>query len=223
MDINLIIRQVALFFIPFLLSLSIHEAAHAFVANKLGDSTAKHLGRVTLNPLPHMDLFGTVIFPLISIIYPQAGIFFGWGKPVPVNHLNLKNPKRDFFWISLAGPLSNLILAIISAVIFHVLLRFFTPELMNQNTNVKIIQPIFVIINTLINLNIALFVFNLIPIPPLDGSSVLAGLLPDKYAQKIYNLEQVGFFIFLLFIISGIYKIIAIPIIFITNLLKFIV
>src|SRR3989338_7403447 len=176
-DLATIIRQAVFFFIPFLISLSIHEAGHAYVANKLGDQTARMLGRITLNPFKHADFFGTFLFPLMGIIFPGAGVLFGWGKPVPINGRNLKNPKQDYLWIALAGPLANIILAILSAIIFHAFIYFFANTLLNPHDGIKILEPSFAIINTMINLNVALAIFNLLPIPPLDGSRILAGIL----------------------------------------------
>jgi Zn-dependent protease len=190
------------------------------VANKLGDPTAKFLGRITLNPLKHADLFGTFLFPLLGILFPGAGVLFGWGKPVPINSRNLKNPKRDFLWIALAGPLANILLALVAAIIFHTVINLYGEELMGDRQGLKIIEPLFSITNSLINLNVALALFNLLPIPPLDGSRILAGILPDRYADKIYALEQAGFFLMIIFLMTGIYRYMAIPIIFVIDLLK---
>ncbi len=213
------IRQIILFMVPFIFSLSIHEAAHAWMANKFGDSTARLLGRMTLNPIPHIDMFGTIVFPILSIVFPQS-IFFGWGKPVPVNPLNLKDVRRDHLWISLAGPASNLILAIISAFLFRFIIFYFPDTLLSVNGGF-FIKPIFTILNTMISLNVALAFFNLVPIPPLDGSKILAGILPIKYSQYIYKLEEFGFFLLLIFLVTGIYRILAIPIIYMIALLKY--
>ncbi len=213
-----IIRQAVFFFIPFLISLSIHEAGHAYVANKLGDPTAKFLGRITLNPFAHADLLGTFIFPLMAIIFPNTSFLFGWGKPVPINGRNLKNPKRDFLWIALAGPGANIILAIFSAIIFHTVIYLFTHGLIHETPGIKIIEPLFKIVDFLITINVALALFNFIPIPPLDGSKILAGILPDRYADKIYALQNLGFFLVIILIMMG--RFMAVPISFVSNLLK---
>lgn len=156
----------AIFFLPpFLLAISVHESAHAYVANRFGDPTAKNLGRITLNPLPHIDIFGLIAIFLVH---------FGWAKPVPVNPQNLKDPIKDNLWISLAGPASNLILAIISGLVFRVL----SPVLSASEAGMFILM----IIQFSVILNIVLMVFNLFPIPPLDGFHILEGIVPhDTY------------------------------------------
>ncbi|MCP4649951.1 MAG: site-2 protease family protein [PVC group bacterium] len=150
----------------FLIALTVHEYAHGFIANKLGDSTAKRMGRLTFNPLAHIDPVGTILVPLFLI--SSGNLVFGWAKPVPVNFYNLKNPKKDMIWVGLAGPAANFIAAFITYFILKT----------------EIIQNIFAInfLTVLLIINIVLGVFNLIPIPPLDGSRILMGLLPPKMA-----------------------------------------
>lgn len=166
------------FIIALIVAISIHESAHAWVAHKLGDDTAKLEGRISLNPLHHLDPLGTIFLLLVG---------FGWGKPVPVNHHNLKNPKLDNLKISLAGPISNFIAAIIFAVFFRL---FATNEIFGT------------IIYMIIQLNLVLMIFNLIPIPPLDGSGILTGLLPDEVNQTIHQLSFPLLMVFLLFAFS---------------------
>lgn len=215
-DIFAIMRQILIFMVPFIFSLSIHEAAHAWVANRFGDPTARLMGRMTLNPLPHLDVFGTILFPIIAIA-SGSGIFFGWAKPVPVNHLHLKDVKKGFFWISLAGPASNFILAIIAALLRLIVYKI----LINTGSSSPILEPIFIILHAMVSINVALAIFNLIPVPPLDGSKILAGLLPDRYAEYVYRLEQYGFIILLALIFTGAIRVIAYPIILIIHLLNF--
>jgi Zn-dependent protease len=164
---------------------SVHEFAHGWVAYKLGDSTAKSLGRLTLNPLAHIDLVGTVILPLF--IFSTTGFFFGAAKPVPINYGALRNPKRDVIWIGLSGPFANFIFAIILSLFFKFLPH---PSLIGS------------VFENLIFINVMLGVFNLIPIPPLDGSRVVMGVLPDKLARAYILIEPFGFFIIMFLVWS---------------------
>ena len=174
---------------PILLALSFHEYAHAYIANKFGDDTAKQSGRLTLNPLAHLDPIGTIMIFLVH---------FGWAKPVPVNSYRLRNPKRDMLWISAAGPLANMILALISGI----LLRFIFAIVGATNQHSIIGLLIYAVFMSL-RINLALAIFNLLPIAPLDGSKILFGLLPVKHEGKIYFLERYGPFILLGLIIFG--------------------
>ncbi|MBU1044217.1 MAG: site-2 protease family protein [Candidatus Omnitrophica bacterium] len=149
----------------FFIALTVHEYAHGFVAHKLGDNTAKHMGRLTLNPLAHIDLFGTILLPLTLIIY-NAPIVIGWAKPVPVNFYNLRNPKKGIIWVGLAGPAANFICG------------FFVFLIMNSGWVTNQVFDQF--LRSLFLINLILGCFNLIPIAPLDGSRIIMGLLPDK-------------------------------------------
>ncbi len=168
---------------PILIALTFHEFAHAYVANKLGDPTAKQLGRLTLNPLAHLDLFGTIMVFIVRI---------GWAKPVPVNPLNFKNPKKDLLWVSLAGPLSNLLLAFI----FGTLCRYFNiTHLSISSFEPMEIMKFMIAYGMLINLILAFF--NILPIPPLDGSKILAGIMPTSLEPIYEKFMKVGHFILL--------------------------
>jgi Zn-dependent protease len=175
------------------LSLSFHEAAHAWSADRLGDSTARLQGRLTLNPLAHIDWIGTVLFPIIAILtnFP----LIGWAKPVPVDVRNLRAPRRDFALVAAAGPVSNLVLAAGAAVIFG-LLR-------GAGTDPDGVGTIAYILFQAVSLNVLLAVFNLLPVPPLDGGNVAMGLLPDPLAGLIAQLRPWGFLILYLLMFSG--------------------
>ncbi len=180
-----IIQQFFILIFPILFALTIHEFSHGYAAYKLGDDTAKRAGRLTLNPLKHLDLFGTIIFPLLLII-SKVGFVVGWAKPVPINPYNFKNLKRDTAIVSFAGPLANFISAIAFSIIFNLL---YSPTA-SQNIFIMIIfYTIFI--------NIALGLFNLIPIPPLDGSKIFGAFLPDNLYYKYQQFERKGMFLFI--------------------------
>jgi len=183
------IRTLLLIAPAILLALTFHEFAHAYVANRYGDDTAKRNGRLSLNPLRHLDPLGTIMIFLVH---------FGWAKPVPVNPYNLKNPKKDMLWISAAGPLANMILALISGIVLRVLLA--TTRTYDQHSILGFI--IFMVVMSL-QINLALAIFNILPIAPLDGSKILAGLLPARYSGIIFTAERYGPFILLGLIILG--------------------
>lgn len=185
MDLN-VLTEIALFAIPVVIAITFHEAAHGYTALYFGDDTAKKEGRLSLNPLRHIDPFGTVILPLM--LYLFGGFLFGYAKPVPVNFRQLRNPRWDMIWVAAAGPGMNILLAVVSAV----LLRFVTggaPDELLSNMLLVSIQ-----------LNIVLAVFNLLPLPPLDGSKVVAPFLPWPIAERYLSLGRFGM-LFLLIIL----------------------
>ena len=188
-----IISQLVAFAIV-LGSLTVHEWAHAWTADRLGDPTARLLGRVSFNPAVHVDLIGTILLPLIAIF---SGLpILGWAKPVPVNMSRLPNPKRDFMIVAAAGPISNLVLAAAAAVVFRSLGGFaVTGELLAAQ-----------LLYMAVAINVLLAVFNLLPIPPLDGGNVLAGLLPDHMGGLLHGLRQYGFLILYGLLFTGILR-----------------
>jgi Zn-dependent protease len=205
------ILEILLFMPGFLFSLSFHEASHAFVAFKLGDSTAKSRGRISLSPIPHADILGTIILPILGLYF--GGFVFGWGKPVPVDYRNLKNVRRDAMLISAAGPASNLFLAIIFSLVIR-LYHMFLPSLSGSfipDYNLVVIQNVFV---QYMFLNLALCFFNLIPIDPLDGGKILSGLLPRDMAMRVemFTMRYGGIILILLFF-TGLLGVILSPII----------
>lgn len=190
--------------ILFFLAVVIHEFSHGWVAYKLGDPTAKYSGRLTLNPLAHIDPVGTIILPILLII-SNSPVLFGWAKPVPVNFFGLRNPKKDMIWVGLAGPVANILLAIIISLIIKI--RFLPLPL-------EILQQFMI-------LNLVLATFNLIPIPPLDGSRVAMGLLPSRLAYQYIKLEPFGFIIIIMLLYLGLFNLIIWPIV--LTILKFLI
>lgn len=202
--------KVALIYMPFLFALCFHEFAHGYVAKLKGDNTAEMMGRLTLNPMSHIDWIGTVALPLISIV-TNLPIFFGWAKPVPVNERNLSKPRADMFWIALAGPLSNVLLATIGAALF----AFAYSRLGGLQVN----EPIKMLLNQFILTNLFLAIFNMIPLHPLDGGKVLARFLPASINHKLEQNEQASSLILLVLFISGVMSFLVYPVMWFSNLL----
>jgi Zn-dependent protease len=193
MDFAHLIQTVTLYAIPVLLSITVHEAAHGYAARYFGDNTAYALGRVTLNPFKHIDPMGTILMPLLLYIATSGAFLFGYAKPVPVRFGNLRNPKRDMVWVALAGPGVNFIQALIWGALFYLL----------QGAGVS--EPFLIeMAQGGMLVNVVMFVFNLFPLPPLDGGRILVGLLPYRQAMLVSRVEPWGFFIVMALVIAGV-------------------
>ena len=187
---NITLYGASVWVLPLLFAITFHEAAHGFVAHRLGDDTAYQLGRVSFNPLRHIDPFGTIILPAMLLL-SHSPFLFGYAKPVPVNFKNLHNPRLDMVWVALAGPATNIILALMAALAFHALPLAPADTAQWIADNLK---------NTLV-INVVLAVFNMLPIPPLDGGRVTVGLLPNVLAYPLSRLEPFGMLILIGFLI----------------------
>lgn len=197
-----ILEKIAVWAIPILFAITVHEAAHGWVASKLGDKTALLMGRVTLNPIPHIDLVGTVIVPIICLIL--SPFIFGWAKPVSIDYRNLHSPKRDMAFVAIAGPLSNLIMALFWGAIMKLGFYLISHDILNNNL-LLLMGEAGVIINLVLGL------LNLIPIPPLDGSRVISSVLPYKIRIFYNKIEPLGFLLLLILIVSGVLGYILMP------------
>lgn len=193
MDIALIVQTVTLYAIPVLFAITLHEAAHGYVARHYGDPTAWQLGRVTLNPMKHIDPVGTIAMPLLLYFATAGNFLFGYAKPVPVNFGRLRNPKRDMIWVALAGPGSNLLQAALWLLLLYVLRSLDVSE----RFWLDMCRAGFIV-------NLVMFAFNLFPLPPLDGGRIVVALLPWKQAAAFSRIEPFGFFIVLALVITGV-------------------
>ena len=205
-DIDRIIQGIAIFALPVILAITLHEAAHGYVAKQFGDLTAYAQGRVTLNPLRHIDPMGTVIVPLL-LLAVSSPYLFGWAKPVPVNFGNLRHPKRDMLWVAAAGPGANLLMAFLWALVFKFGLAI--PE-----SNFS--EPMLLMGQAGILINVILLVLNLLPLPPLDGGRIAVSLLPQRIAYRFAQIEPYGFIILLVLLFTGVLGAVIGPFILIT-------
>ncbi len=212
MDFSNVARQLIISIFPILIAITFHEISHGFVANKLGDPTAKMMGRLTLNPLAHIDPIGTLLMPLMLIIFTNGQFVFGYAKPVPINPMNFKNPRRDMAISAAAGPVTNILLSILSILILNFFL-FPLSGFLPHSVNSTVLTPLIMILKASVVINVILAAFNMIPIPPLDGGRVLIGILPYKHAVSFSKIEPFGFLIVIFLIITGIAHFFVIPLV----------
>jgi Zn-dependent protease len=198
-----LIRQIAIWALPVLAAIVFHEVAHGWVAHRLGDPTAARLGRLTLNPLAHIDIFGTILVPLMLIV-ANSPFVFGYAKPVPVNYANLRNPKRDMIWVAAAGPITNLLLALVFTIVWKSLTALMGGDSTSalSSSYATFLIPIVLMAQSGILINITLAVFNAFPLPPLDGGRVLVGLLPEALSRKVARVEPFGFIILIVLLMT---------------------
>ncbi len=187
-----LIQKIAVFAIPVIFAITLHEAAHGFIAMKFGDKTAWMLGRVTANPLKHIDPIGTILVPLLTFL--AGGILFGWAKPVPVNFGNLRHPKQDMFWVAAAGPGANILMALFWAAII---------KLVHVLPLTAYSQPLMLMGGAGVTINAVLAALNLLPIPPLDGGRIAVSLLPSRWAYGLSRVEPYGMYILIALIFTG--------------------
>lgn len=204
------LQMLSVQLVPFIMAVVFHEYAHGFIASRWGDNTAKDQGRLTLNPIPHMDPIGTVLFPVINML-TGMNLLFGWARPVPINPNRFKKYRHGLFWVSLAGPGMNFLLALLSAAAFCAILAWMPQDF-------YLFEPLAIMARISISLNFALGIFNLIPLPPLDGSKIIESFLPYEAARKYESLAQYSFFILLALLMSGAFAILEYPIRFSTGL-----
>jgi Zn-dependent protease len=182
--------KVSIMLVPALMAITCHEVSHGYIANKLGDGTASSLGRLTLNPLKHLDILGTLMIFVVGI---------GWAKPVPVNFNNLRNPKRDMIWVAAAGPITNFLLALVSALLMRGLVAIATTVPAGSPVSM-LLDPVTLMLAFSVYINLMLAIFNLIPVPPLDGGRVAVGLLPYRHAVAYSRIEPYGMIIIIVLV-----------------------
>lgn len=210
MEPTVIIRDLIISAPAILIAIVLHELSHGYIANKLGDPTAKMLGRLTLNPFAHIDLFGTILMPLMLFVFSNGQFIFGYAKPVPINPRNFSNPKRDMALSAAAGPVTNILIALVCAV----LLKYVINPLAQGDSDEmlsRIILPLGKMLDKGILFNIVLASFNLIPIPPLDGGRVMMGLLPYRQSIALGKVEPFGMIIVIVLVVTGISRYIILP------------
>ncbi|MGP1715900.1 MAG: site-2 protease family protein [Methylophilus sp.] len=193
------IQKIAAYALPILFAITVHEAAHGYAAKYFGDLTAERMGRITLNPFKHIDPFGTILLPALSVLL--GGVLFGWAKPVPVNFANLRRPKKDMLWVALAGPASNFVMAIVWGLILA-RIEFFPPSAQDFLAQMSVAG---------IQINLVLMVLNLLPLPPLDGGRIAVSLLPMKAAIAFSRIERYGMLILIALLFTGILSMILSP------------
>ena len=206
------IQKIVVMAPPLIFAIVLHEVAHGWIANKLGDHTARDMGRLTLNPIPHIDLFGTIIMPLLLFFLTSGRMVFGYAKPVPINPYNFKDPKKGMALSSLAGPGINIVMAICFSFLLRIVMPALESSLPKQSWDL-FGMPLALMFGYGVVINVVLAVLNMIPIPPLDGSRVVYWLLPDRQAALYYRLEPYGMLILMLLIGFGVLGRIMTPII----------
>lgn len=202
MDIESIVRLIALYAIPGIFAITLHEAAHGYAARYFGDLTAYQAGRITLNPIRHIDPMGTILIPALLLIASGGKYAFGWAKPVPVDFSRLRNPKRDMLWVAAAGPGANLVMAIGWAIVI---------KLMQQMPANYFSEPLLLMARGGIVINAVLMVLNLLPLPPLDGGRIAVSLLPHRLAHQFAKLEPYGMIILIVLMFLGVLGFILLP------------
>lgn len=211
MEFDNIIRLALISALPIIFAVVLHEVAHGYVAFRLGDPTAKMMGRLTLNPIPHIDIFGTILMPLLLYIFTNGQFVLGYAKPVPINTGNFKNPKKDMAISAASGPVANILLAIASYIILKYILLPLS-GLSDSDFTASIFKPLAMIFTASVTINVILATFNMLPIPPLDGGRVLMGMLPYRQAVTLSKIEPYGFFIVIILVATGVSSYIILPV-----------
>lgn len=196
-----LVQKIAVYALPVIFAITVHEAAHGYAARFFGDMTADRAGRISLNPLKHIDPIGTILLPALTLMI--GGILFGWAKPVPVDFSRLRNPKRDMLWVAAAGPASNLLMALFWAFVINV----------SSHAPANYSEPMALMGQAGVMINVVLMVLNLLPLPPLDGGRIAVSLLPNHLAYKFAQIERYGFIILIVLLATGILSSIMEPLI----------
>jgi len=205
MDELSLVQRLAVWALPLIFAVTVHEAAHGWVADRLGDDTARRMGRITINPLPHIDLVGTILVPMLMLAF--TGFLIGWAKPVPVDVARLRSPKRDSAVVAAAGPLVNLVMAVIWSVVLLL------AQLLLLSAH-AVAYPLLLMAGAGVFINLVLMAINLVPIPPLDGGRILVGVLPMGLARGLAAIEPYGIFILIALLVSGILGMVLGPVLF---------
>ncbi|MEN9722273.1 MAG: hypothetical protein RJB38_259 [Pseudomonadota bacterium] len=203
------IQHLSIMIVPFLMAVIFHEVAHGAIAQLWGDTTARDQGRITFNPVPHIDPLGTLILPILMML-SGAGTLFGWARPVPINPARFRRYRAGLFWVSLAGPLMNFMIAGASGIAFAAILKFVSPEF-------YLFEPLVEMTKVSVMLNFSLGIFNLLPLPPLDGSKIVESFLPYSAMKKYEAIAQYSFWILLGLIFTGALSILSVPITYLTQ------
>jgi Zn-dependent protease len=206
-EVSGIARQLAVSAVPILIAITFHEVAHGLAAYRMGDRTAQAMGRLTLNPLAHIDPIGTVLMPIMLLVFTQGQFVFGYAKPVPINPYNFRNPRRDMALSAAAGPGMNIALAFLSVLLIKLVL-FLSGTLPESLT-----VPLFLMLKSSVFINVLLAAFNLMPVPPLDGGRIAVGFLPTRQAYALEKLEPYGMIIVIILIVTGLARVFIIPLV----------